>query len=183
MSVGNDAWKGVVELGVESSHLLVERRIQEFRARKVKAMNDTDDEVVDGVVIFSNERFTREIEIGRDSSLFLSLPLSLRCIFRSKYRRETSLVLQRIPTIYHPLPVNSKNGRRRRRKKILLDARPPKFCRKGRTIDTRVKEGKGKKKGKDGQIEERRRQWGKGRLNNLENDSKFLKDLYRAYRG
>lgn len=65
----------------------------------------------------------------------------------------------------------------------MLDARPPKFCRKGRTIDTRVKEGKGKKKGKDGQIEERRRQWGKGRLNNLENDSKFLKDLYRAYRG
>lgn len=77
MSVGNDAWKGVVELGVESSLLLVERRIQEFRARKVKAMNDTDDEVVDGVVIFSNERFTREIEIGRDSSLFLSLLLSL----------------------------------------------------------------------------------------------------------
>lgn len=77
MSVGNDACKGVVELGVESSLLLVERRIQEFRARKVKAMNDTDDEVVDGVVIFSNERFTREIEIGRDSSLFLSPPLSL----------------------------------------------------------------------------------------------------------
>lgn len=76
MSVGNDAWKGVVELGVESSLPLVERRIQEFRARKVKAMNDTDDEVVDGVVIFSNERFTREIEIGRDSSLFLSLFLS-----------------------------------------------------------------------------------------------------------
>lgn len=74
MSVGNDAWKGVVELGVESSLPLVERRIQEFRARKVKAMNDTDDEVVDGVVIFSNERFTREIEIGRDSSLFLSPP-------------------------------------------------------------------------------------------------------------
>lgn len=60
--LGNDAWKGV-ELGVESSL----RWRDEFKSftRKVKAINDTDD-VVDEVVIFSNKRFTREIEIGRE---------------------------------------------------------------------------------------------------------------------
>lgn len=73
--LGNDAWKGV-ELGVESSL----RWRDEFKSftRKVKAINDTDD-VVDEVVIFSNKRFTREIEIGRERETpsFFSPSLSL----------------------------------------------------------------------------------------------------------
>lgn len=88
MLLGNDA-KGV-ELGVESSL----RWRDEFKSftRKVKAMNDTDD-VVDELVIFSNERFTREIEIERERERDFFLFFSLQCIFRSKYRCETLLVL------------------------------------------------------------------------------------------
>lgn len=100
MLLGNDAWKGV-ELGVESSL----RWRDEFKSftRKVKAINDTDD-VVDEVVIFSNKRFTREIEIGRERETPSFFSLSLQCIFRSKYRCETSLVLADFNNLFLVFP-------------------------------------------------------------------------------
>lgn len=98
--LGNDAWKGV-ELGVESSL----RWRDEFKSftRKVKAINDTDD-VVDEVVIFSNKRFTREIEIGREREIPSFFSPSLQCIFRSKYRCETSLVLADFNNLFLVFP-------------------------------------------------------------------------------
>lgn len=105
--LGNDA-KGV-ELGVESSL----RWRDEFKSftRKVKAMNDTDD-VVDELVIFSNERFTREIEIERERETSSFFSLSNAYFARNIAAR--LCLSSRIPAIYPRLPVNSENGRRRR---------------------------------------------------------------------
>ena len=106
--LGNDAWKGV-ELGVESAL----RWRDEFKSftRKVKAINDTDD-VVDEVVIFSNKRFTREIEIGRERETpsFFSLSLSPMHISLEISLRDFTCprgFQQSLPR----LPVNSRNGR------------------------------------------------------------------------
>lgn len=142
--LGNDAWKGI-ELGVESSL----RWRDEFKSftRKVKAINDTDD-VVDEVVIFSNKRFTREIEIGRERETPSFFSLSNAYFARNIAARLH--LSSRISTISSSSSRKLEKWKRRGGKKARNGkARPPKFgcaLRPNAVVDAEDTRMKGEKK-------------------------------------